>query len=163
MKRPCPSWKSKAPPLAVPRPLDQGNYAESVLPLLQERVKTFEELTEISAGFLLQQTRFPMILRPHPQEDGPRCHPLRPECRNDQPSDLASRWDPESLEALLRPLAPDLGIKTGQLFGALRVAVTGRTAAPPLFDTMSVLGKERCMKRIQDALNLLTSSADSAS
>jgi len=48
-----------------------------------------------------------------------------------------------------------LGLKTGQLFGTLRVAVTGRTAAPPLFQTMAVLGKERCLKRIGAALDRL--------
>ena len=64
-------------------------------------------------------------------------------------------FDAESLEALLRPLAVELGLKTGQLFGTLRVAVTGRTAAPPLFQTMAVLGKERCLKRIEAALDRL--------
>jgi glutamyl-tRNA synthetase len=53
---------------------------------------------------------------------------------------------------VLRPLAVELGLKTGQLFGVLRVAVTGRMAAPPLFQTMAVLGKERCLRRIEAAL-----------
>jgi glutamyl-tRNA synthetase len=63
-----------------------------------------------------------------------------------------SDFGEESLEHLLRPLAGELGLKTGQLFGALRTAVTGRTAAPPLFQTMAVLGKERCLERIYAAL-----------
>jgi len=61
----------------------------------------------------------------------------------------------ESLEAVLRPLAEELKLKTGQLFGTLRVAVTGRTVAPPLFETMSVLGKRWCLERIGVALNKL--------
>ncbi|MFC2017618.1 glutamate--tRNA ligase, partial [Chloroflexota bacterium] len=61
-------------------------------------------------------------------------------------------FDAESLEAVLRPLAAELGLKTGQLFGALRVATTGRTAAPPLFQTMAVLGKERCLRRVEAVL-----------
>jgi glutamyl-tRNA synthetase len=60
-------------------------------------------------------------------------------------------FDATSLEDLLRSLAEELGLKTGQLFGLLRVAVTGRTAAPPLFQTMEVLGKDRCLKRIAAA------------
>jgi glutamyl-tRNA synthetase len=64
-------------------------------------------------------------------------------------------FDDESLEAILRPLAEELGLKTGQLFGTLRVAVTGRTVAPPLFQTMTVLGKERCLKRIKEAVTRL--------
>ena len=64
-------------------------------------------------------------------------------------------FDAESLEAVLRPLAVELGLKTGHLFGTLRVTVTGRTAAPPLFQTMAVLGKERCLRRIEVALDRL--------
>ncbi len=64
-------------------------------------------------------------------------------------------FDAESLEAVLRPLAVELVLKTSQLFGLLRVAVTGRTAAPPLFQTMAVLGKERCLRRIEAALDKL--------
>ena len=64
-------------------------------------------------------------------------------------------FDREVLEGLLRPLAQELGIKTGQLFGALRVAVTGRTAAPPLFETMEVLGRDRCLTRITRTMEML--------
>jgi len=57
-------------------------------------------------------------------------------------------FDHDSLESTLRSLAEELGLKAGQLFSPLRVATTGRTAAPPLFETMVVLGKERCLERI---------------
>jgi len=63
----------------------------------------------------------------------------------------ASLWKAE-----FRPLAEELGLKAGQLFGALRTAVTGRTATPPLFQTMAVLGKERCLERIDHALAKLS-------
>jgi glutamyl-tRNA synthetase len=64
-------------------------------------------------------------------------------------------FDADSLEAVLRPLAAELELKTGQLFGVLRVAVTGQSAAPPLFATMAVLGRERSLKRIAAALSKL--------
>ena len=64
-------------------------------------------------------------------------------------------FDASSLELTLRPLASELGLKTGDFFGLLRVATTGRTAAPPLFQTMEVLGRERCLERIEAALNKL--------
>jgi glutamyl-tRNA synthetase len=63
-----------------------------------------------------------------------------------------------TLEESLRALAGELGLKTGQLFGALRVAVTGRTVAPPLFDTLAVLGRERVLERIGLAIGVLTGS-----
>jgi glutamyl-tRNA synthetase len=46
-------------------------------------------------------------------------------------------------------------MKTGELFGLIRVAVTGRTAAPPLFETMAVLGRERSLERLNSALRRL--------
>ena len=64
-------------------------------------------------------------------------------------------WDATSLESVLRPLADELNLKTGVFFGLLRVATTGRTAAPPLFQTMEVLGAERCLKRLRAALGKL--------
>jgi glutamyl-tRNA synthetase len=66
-------------------------------------------------------------------------------------------WSEGQLEEELRALAEELELKPGQLFGALRVAVTGRTVAPPLFETLSALGKQRALARIaaaRDALNL---------
>ena len=64
-------------------------------------------------------------------------------------------WDAATLEAAYRALAEELEIKTGQLFGAIRVAITGGEAAPPLFGTMAVLGKERVLKRLTSADHFL--------
>jgi glutamyl-tRNA synthetase len=65
------------------------------------------------------------------------------------------QFDAPSLEAVLRPLAETLGLKTGQLFGAVRTAVTGKTVTPPLFETMAVLGRERSLERLRGALAFL--------
>ena len=65
-------------------------------------------------------------------------------------------WSAEHLEGELRPLAEKLEIKTGQLFGAIRVAVTGRKEAPPLFETMEVLGRDRCLPRLRLSARLLS-------
>ncbi len=64
-------------------------------------------------------------------------------------------WQVEPLEATLRALAAEQGLKPGQLFGAIRVAITGRTVAPPLFDTLNGLGRERSLKRIEIAIAAL--------
>jgi glutamyl-tRNA synthetase len=61
-------------------------------------------------------------------------------------------FDHDSLEGTLRALADELGMKPGVLFGPIRIAVTGRTAAPPLFQTMAVLGRDRCLRRIDSAI-----------
>jgi len=64
-------------------------------------------------------------------------------------------FDEEELEAILRPLAEELGLKVGQLFGVIRVAVTGKKVAPPLFGTLSVLGKKTVLERISRAREML--------
>jgi len=61
----------------------------------------------------------------------------------------------ENAEPLLRLLADELGLKAGQLFGILRVAITGQTVSPPLFESMEILGKERVLARLKKAVDLL--------
>ncbi len=62
----------------------------------------------------------------------------------------------ETLEPPLRALADELGLKAGQLFGIIRVAVTGKKVSPPLFGTMSLIGREKVLHRLDVALNHLT-------
>jgi glutamyl-tRNA synthetase len=64
-------------------------------------------------------------------------------------------FEADELEPPLRRLAEERGWKAGDLFMAIRVAVTGRTAAPPLFDTLVALGRERTLRRLDRALDLL--------
>lgn len=64
-------------------------------------------------------------------------------------------FDEENLENALRNLADELCLTAGQLFGIIRIAVTGKKVAPPLFGTLAVLGKERAFWRIDLALEHL--------
>jgi glutamyl-tRNA synthetase len=61
----------------------------------------------------------------------------------------------DALDAALRAGAAELKVKTGQMFQPIRVAVCGRKVAPPLFETLVVLGREACLKRIDRALQML--------
>jgi nondiscriminating glutamyl-tRNA synthetase len=60
-------------------------------------------------------------------------------------------FEADELERPLRGLAEERGWKVGDLFMAIRVAVTGRTATPPLFDTLVALGYERSLERLDAA------------
>jgi glutamyl-tRNA synthetase len=62
----------------------------------------------------------------------------------------------DGLEHALRGAAEGLGIKAGQMFEPIRVAVCGRKTAPPLFGTVEVLGRETCLKRIAQAIEKLS-------
>ncbi|MDP9267584.1 MAG: glutamate--tRNA ligase [Acidobacteriota bacterium] len=59
------------------------------------------------------------------------------------------------LDQALRAAAQELGVKAGQMFTPIRVAVTGRTASPGLFETLTVLGREVTLERIEKALERL--------
>jgi glutamyl-tRNA synthetase len=63
----------------------------------------------------------------------------------------------EAMEPPMRTLADELDLKAGQLFGIIRVAVTGKTVAPPLFETIAVLGRERTLLRLERAIGALAS------
>jgi glutamyl-tRNA synthetase len=63
----------------------------------------------------------------------------------------------DGLEAAMRGAAESVGIKAGQMFEPVRVAVCGRKTAPPLFSTLEVLGREACLKRIGVAIQKLQS------
>jgi nondiscriminating glutamyl-tRNA synthetase len=64
-------------------------------------------------------------------------------------------FEADELEPPLRALAEARGWKAGDLFMAIRVAVTGRTATPPLFDTLVALGRDRVLARLDRALAAL--------
>lgn len=70
----------------------------------------------------------------------------------------ASPWMEEALEAALRGLSEELNWSAGELFMPVRIAVTAKRATPPLFATMRVVGKERTLKRIEEATGLLEAS-----
>ncbi len=136
--------------------ISSEKYVRDILPLVQERAKTLAEVVELTQFFFVDELDYDaslLIGKDMTQESATRAL----ETAQLKLGEL-SVFDEESLEALLRPLAVELGLKTGQLFGTLRVATTGRTAAPPLFQTMAVLGKERCLRRIEAALARLTKS-----
>ncbi|HEY8988105.1 MAG TPA: hypothetical protein VIM39_03720, partial [Candidatus Limnocylindrales bacterium] len=70
-------------------------------------------------------------------------------------------FEADELEPALRAVAEERGWKAGDLFMAIRVAVTGRTATPPLFDTLVALGRDRTLARLDAALATLTQAPSS--
>jgi glutamyl-tRNA synthetase len=70
---------------------------------------------------------------------------------------VATPWEPAALEESLRVLAEQLGFgdKAGKVFQPLRVALTGLAASPGIFDVLLVLGRDRSLSRIEDAVAYL--------
>jgi glutamyl-tRNA synthetase len=133
--------------------ISDEEYVKSILPLVQERARTLVEVIELTGFFFSDRLEYDsnlLVGKNMTIESAGRG--LR---TAKEGLERLDSFDHDALEGLLRPMAVDLELKTGQLFGTLRIAVTGRTAAPPLFETMAVLGKDRCMKRIGEAIERL--------
>ena len=69
-------------------------------------------------------------------------------------------WSAEQIEAALRRLAEQRGEKPGALFTPIRVAATGKRIAPPLFDTLQVLGRTAALERLNAAAERLARPDD---
>ena len=139
----------------VPRPISE-DYVSAITPLVQERLKTMTEVPQLMDFFFLEELEYPpedLVQKGMDRESTT----LALESTLQRVTGL-NAWSTESLEGELRPLAEELSIKTGQLFGAIRVAVTGRKAAPPLFETMAVLGKDKSLYRLQKSVRGLRES-----
>jgi glutamyl-tRNA synthetase len=139
-------------PAAIGRPLDI-EYLTGVARLVQERAKKLGELAELCEFFFQSELSYPVedLLMKGMEAAQARQILMRVSLVVPMEQD----WNAVSLEEAVRPLSDDMAISTKQLFGTLRVALTGRTAAPPLFETMEVLGRERCMSRLAHAVQIV--------
>jgi glutamyl-tRNA synthetase len=59
-------------------------------------------------------------------------------------------WNADTTEAAMRDFAEQNGLKLGAVAQPLRVALTGRTTSPGIFDVLSVLGRDECLARLAD-------------
>jgi len=64
-------------------------------------------------------------------------------------------WRAESLKAVLEAITESRGLKLGKTQAPIRVAITGRTVGPPLFESLEVLGRESTLQRLNEALKRL--------
>jgi len=147
----CMPFVEGALPSGVKRPVDAA-YLRQIAPLVQERAKLLSEVPSLVEFFFIDRLEYESGLLPGKLEKSQAGEVLK---RTLQALDGVREWRAADLESAVRPLADGLELKAGPFFGVLRVAVTGRTASPPLFETMEVLGRERCMERLKAALDKL--------
>ncbi|MGE5558598.1 MAG: glutamate--tRNA ligase [Bacillota bacterium] len=129
-------------------------YLIRILPLVRERMKLLTDIPDLTGYFFRDEVTIenpPDLIPKHTEKAGVVTV-------LDQAADrlggLADFSEP-ALEDELRALTEELKLTTGQVFMPLRVAVTGRTASPGLFETLAAVGKERVVKRLKNALKVL--------
>jgi len=140
---------------ALGRPVDRDLLAR-IAPLIRERIKLLADAAGMTDFFFLEgelDYAAETLLGKRFAADAPGAaaalQAVAERVEGIEP------WQHEALEGAIRPLAEELSLKAGDLFGLIRVAVSGKTVSPPLFETMAVLGCERTLERLASAVRRL--------
>jgi glutamyl-tRNA synthetase len=128
----------------------------AVTPLIHERIKLLRDAVSAADFFFVQGLApyDPTELIPQKGGDAAMARRVLQHALEVLPT---VNFDHDSLDQALRAAASHLGLKAGQAFQPIRVAVCGRKNAPPLFETMAVLGRDLCLARIRQAEKSLES------
>ena len=133
------------------------DYLRSVLALVQERISTLEGFFEYASFFFTGELSYgPEALAaivPKGRTAGETAKLLR--ALLEEAIDPILDWRKDAVEAALRAFGERGGFGAAELFMTVRVATTGRAATPPLFETLAVLGKETCRRRLRRAAEVL--------
>ncbi|HMQ31884.1 MAG TPA: glutamate--tRNA ligase [Chloroflexaceae bacterium] len=138
---------------ADPPTHDDLAYIHTLTPLVHERLEELGQAPEL-LDFFFREVRpgpegyDPALLVPKKVEPAQAAAMLR---AAHAALNATADWTAAPLEAALRALGEELQVKPGPLFGAVRVAVSGRTVAPPLFDMLAALGRDRALARVAAA------------
>ncbi len=123
---------------------------QRITPLVRERIKLLKDVLTVADFFFVEQLApyDPNELVPQKGDAAMALKALK-KAREVLAS---TEFKHDALDAALRAAAQELGLKAGQMFQPIRVAVCGRKNAPPLFETLEVLGKEKTLARIEQAI-----------
>jgi len=138
----------------LPVPADRawlGRVAES----LKERAKTFVEMVELGAFYLAEPAGYDReaTVKFFTPEAVPRLTLLLKRLEPQEP------FEPEVIETLYRGLAAELGLKLVDLAQLTRIALTGKSASPPIFQVAVLLGREKTLARLRKCLAVIEGKA----
>jgi glutamyl-tRNA synthetase len=140
----------------VVTPVSGGSLDLTVLvELLKVRSRTLEDLVHQAKPYLLEEPEFDAkAVKKHWLKDPDG---VAERLEGIQVRLAGAEWSAQALEETLRGLAEETGIGAGKLFQPLRVALTGSSASPGIFDVLLLLGEEKVNKRLQKAVEALRS------
>jgi glutamyl-tRNA synthetase len=124
-----------------------------ITPLIRERIKLLDDVLTV-ADFFFAETLAPYDSAELVPKKGDAAMALWA-LEKARAVLATAEFSHDGLEAALRSAAGDLGVKAGQMFEPIRVAVCGRKTAPPLFGTLEVLGRDVSLARIEQAIGKL--------
>lgn len=130
----------------------EASYVQSIVPLYQTRAKTLLELAEQAAFFFYDPDTLPYDQAAVTKFITPEIKPHLAALA--QRMEAIVTFDLENLEKMAGAYLEETGLKFKALAQPIRVAITGSTTSPGLFETMAVLGKERTLARFKRAISL---------
>ena len=127
----------------------------ALLPIVQERLPTLAAIIDLVGFLWVDEVAVDAAVLVPKRWDAATTRGALLAARDRLAAHDAVTWEPDETEPPLRALVEQRGWKAGDLFMAIRVAATGRTATPPLFDTLVALGRERTLIRLDAAIRAL--------
>jgi glutamyl-tRNA synthetase len=129
----------------------EREWLGSLLEQLRPRAKNLVEMTRQARVYILDSVEFdPVAVEKSLKDPAIRSHLSTLADRLESAADFRH----ETIEGVMRGLAAELGIKPGVLMGASRVALTGQTASPGIFEVISILGRDKTIARLRAVRNL---------
>jgi glutamyl-tRNA synthetase len=134
--------------------LENGNtWLLSLIELLKVRSRTIDDIVRQAIPYLSEHVTYDADAVAKQWKDRAAVVELLSSVRNTLSA--VNRWEPQQIEEALRSDAEQRGLGAGKLFQPLRVALTGLTVSAGIFDVLVLLGRERSLARIDDAMNYL--------
>jgi glutamyl-tRNA synthetase len=131
----------------------RGEWFRSLLDLLRVRARTIDDVVRQAIPYLRDEIEYDAEAVAKQWKDRPATAELLSATR-DRLAAL-DRWDAAAMEEALRTLAESRGVAAGKIFQPLRVALTGLTVSPGIFDVLLMLGRERALSRLDRAVETL--------
>ncbi|MBM4432291.1 MAG: glutamate--tRNA ligase, partial [Chloroflexi bacterium] len=127
-----------------------------IAPLIQERIVTLADAVRWTDFFFVDELQYDPQSLVQPKMTVEQARQVLAESH--RALQALPAFEEEAIDHALRAEAEKMGLKARQFLGTLRVAVTGKEVAPPLFGTLAILGREKTLKRIAHARALLASA-----
>jgi glutamyl-tRNA synthetase len=151
--------------IVVPQLVDAGlsaagdfesrtDWYYALIDLLKVRARTTDEIVRLAAPYLKDTVEYEPEAVAKGWKDGAASRDVLVSMR--EALATAPEWDAAQLESRLRSLAEAKGLGAGKLFAPLRVALTGLTASPGIFELLLLLGRDRSLERIDSAVRYIT-------
>ena len=132
---------------------EELEYVRKVVTLEQQRLKVLSEIVELTRFFFEDELEYDEKGRKKWLEQDYVPELLR---RLIDRLQGLSEFTHDSIEEAVRQVGEEMGLSGGQVIHPIRMAVTGRTVGPGLFESMAVLGRDRVLRRLQQTLEMLS-------